>query len=95
LPKILSEAIERKLEAEQKAEQMKFILDRERQEAERKRVEAKGVADFQLIVAEGITESYLKWKGIEATQKIAESPNAKVIIVGAGKEGLPVILGGN
>lgn len=95
LPKILSEAIERKLEAEQQAEQMKFILDRERQEAERKRVEAKGVADFQKIVAEGITESYLKWKGIEATQKLAESPNAKVVIVGAGKEGLPVILGGN
>lgn len=94
LPKILSDAIEVKLEHEQKAEQMKFVLDREKQEAERKRVEAQGIADFQKTVAEGLTEAYLKWKGIEATQKLSESGNSKVVIIGSGKEGLPVILGG-
>jgi regulator of protease activity HflC (stomatin/prohibitin superfamily) len=94
LPKILSDAIEIKLEQEQKSEQMKFVLDREKQEAERKRVEAQGIADFQKKVAEGLTEPYLKWRGIEATQKISESGNSKVVIIGAGKEGLPVILGG-
>jgi len=93
LPPILSQAIEKKLEAEQQAEQMKFVLDRERQEADRKRVEAEGVADFQKRVAEGLTDSYLKWKGIEATQKLVESNNTKVVIIGAGKSGLPVILG--
>ncbi|HKY62572.1 MAG TPA: prohibitin family protein [bacterium] len=93
LPQILSEAIERKLEAEQQAEQMKFVLERERQEADRKRVEAEGVADFQKKVAEGLTDSYLKWKGIEATQKLSESGNSKVVIIGAGSSGLPVILG--
>lgn len=94
LPAILSQAIEKKLEAEQQSEQMKFVLDRERQEADRKRVEAEGIADFQKKVAEGLTDSYLKWKGIEATQKLSESGNAKVVIIGAGQGGLPVILGG-
>jgi len=93
LPPILSQAIEKKLEAEQQAEQMKFVLDRERQEADRKRVEAEGVADFQKKVAEGLTDSYLKWKGIEATEKLAGSTNSKIVIIGAGKSGLPVILG--
>lgn len=93
LPQILSEAIERKLEAEQQSEQMKFVLERERQEADRKRVEAEGVADFQKKVAEGLTDSYLKWKGIEATQKLSESGNSKIVIIGAGQTGLPVILG--
>ncbi len=93
VPQILSDAIAKKLEAEQQAEQMKFVLDRERQEADRKRVEAEGIADFQKKVADGLTESYLKWKGIEATQKLAESNNSKIVIIGAGKSGLPVILG--
>lgn len=94
LPPILSQAIERKLEAEQKSEQMKFVLAREKQEADRKRVEAGGIADFQKKVAEGLTQQYLTWKGIEATRKLSESDNAKVVIIGAGKAGLPVILGG-
>ena len=71
---------------------MQFILQKERQEAERKRIEAKGISDFQNIVARGISEQLLRWKGIEATEKIAQSPNAKVIIIGAGKDGLPLIL---
>ena len=95
LPAILSTAIEKKLEAEQQAEQMKFVLDKEGQEAERKRVEAKGIADFQRIVTSGLTPDFLRWKGIEATAKLADSQNAKVVVIGSGKDGLPIILGGN
>ena len=94
LPPILSTAIEKKLEAEQQSEQMKFVLNKETQEAERKRVEAKGIADFQLIVTAGLTDSYLRWKGIEATSKLADSQNSKVVVIGSGKDGLPIILGG-
>jgi len=93
LPGILSTAIERKLEAEQQAEQMKFVLDKERQEADRKRIEAQGIADYQTIVNKGLNELILRWKGIEATKELASSPNTKVVVVGAGKDGLPLILG--
>lgn len=95
LPAILSTAIEKKLEAEQQAEQMKFVLNKETQEAERKRVEAKGIADFQRIVTAGLTPSFLRWKGIEATATLAGSQNAKVVVIGSGKDGLPIILGGD
>ena len=95
LPAILATAIEKKLEAEQQAEQMKFVLQREEQEAERKRVEARGIADFQRTVASGLTPSYLTWKGIETTGQLSKSENAKVVVIGSGKEGLPIILGGN
>ena len=71
---------------------MEFILTKEKQEADRKRIEAKGIADFQTIVAQGISDQLLRWKGVEATEKLAQSPNTKVIIVGSGKDGLPVIL---
>lgn len=91
LPDLVKQAIEQKLQAEQQAEQMRFVLERERQEAERKRIEAQGIADFQKIVTQGIDERLLRWKGIEATQSLAESENTKVIIVG-GQDGLPVIL---
>lgn len=94
LPQVVSQAIERKLEAEQQAEQMRFVLDRERQEAERKKIEAQGIAEFQKVVTEGITESLLEWKGIEATEKIAQSPNTKVVIIGNPRNGLPLILEG-
>jgi regulator of protease activity HflC (stomatin/prohibitin superfamily) len=92
LPAQLTEAIEQKQRAEQESQRMEFILMKERQEADRKRIEAKGIADFQLIVAQGISEQLLRWKGIEATEKLAHSQNTKVIIVGAGKDGLPLIL---
>ncbi len=94
LPKILSTAIEKKLESEQQAQQMKFVLNKEEQEAERKRVEAKGIADFQRIVTSGLTPSFLRWKGIEATAQLANSQNTKVVVIGSGKDGLPIILGG-
>ena len=95
LPPGLTASIEEKLKAEQESQRMEFVLTREKQEAERKRIEAKGIADFQEIVSKGISEQLLKWKGIEATEKLANSQNSKVIVIGSGKEGLPIILGGD
>jgi len=92
LPAKVTDAIEDKLKAEQESQRMEFILTKEKQEAERKRIEAKGISDFQNIVAQGISEPLLRWKGIEATEKLAESPNAKVVVIGAGKDGLPLIM---
>jgi prohibitin 1 len=92
LPVQLTQAIEQKQKADQESQRMEFILTKEKQEADRKRIEAKGIADFQIIVATGISEQLLRWKGIEATEKLAGSENTKVIIIGAGKDGLPIIL---
>jgi regulator of protease activity HflC (stomatin/prohibitin superfamily) len=94
LPDAIKTAISDKLAEEQRAQKMRFTLDRERQEAQRKLIEAEGISKYQMIVRQGLTAEYLQFKGIEATAKLAESPNAKVVIVGAGKGGLPVILGG-
>ena len=94
LPRILSTAIERKLEAEQKSEQMKFVITREKQEAERKLIEAKGIANYQRTVAREITPQLLEWKGIEATEKLAASTNAKIIVVGNPSKGMPLIYAG-
>ncbi len=93
LPPGLAKAIEQKLEADQESQRMEFILLKEKQEADRKRIEAQGIADFQDIVSKGISDQLLKWKGIEATEKLANSPNSKIIVVGSGKDGLPIILG--
>ena len=95
LPPRLTQSIEEKLQAEQESQRMAFILKKEEQEAERKRIEARGIADFQSIVSEGINQNLLRWKGIEATEKLANSGNSKVIVIGSGKDGLPLILGGN
>ena len=92
LPDKVRNAIEAKLEAAQQAEQMQFVLEKERQEAERKRIEAKGVSDFQTIVSQSINANLLQWKGIEATEALAKSQNAKIVVIGSGKNGLPVIL---
>ncbi|MEW5693467.1 MAG: prohibitin family protein [Candidatus Hydrogenedentota bacterium] len=92
LPPGLSQSIEEKLRAEQESQRMEFILMKEKQEADRKRIEAQGIADFQKIVSAGISEQLLKWKGIEATEKLANSANSKIVIVGSGKDGLPIIL---
>lgn len=93
LPAMLKSSIEAKQQAEQDALRMSFILQKEKQEAERKRIEAQGIADFQKIVAQGISPQLLEWKGIEATEKLATSANSKVVIVGNSKTGLPIILG--
>jgi prohibitin 1 len=95
LPPTIRTAIENKLKQEQESKEYEFRLEKEAKEAERKRIEAKGIKDFQDIVSEGISDKLLKWKGIEATLELAKSENAKVVVIGQGKEGLPIILGGN
>src|SRR6266542_2983329 len=95
LPEAIKTAIGDKLAEEQRAQKMRFTIDRERQEAQRKLIEAEGIAKYQSIVRQGLTQEYLQYKGIEATARLAESPNSKVVIVGGGKSGLPVILGGD
>ncbi len=93
LPQTLKASIEAKQQAEQESLAMSFRLQKEKQEAERKRIEAAGIRDFQQIVAQGISTQLLEWKGIEATEKLADSKNAKVVVIGGGKNGLPLILG--
>lgn len=93
LPPTLKASIEAKQQAEQESLAMSFRLQKEKQEAERKRIEAAGIRDFQQIVAQGISAQLLEWKGIEATETLAKSPNAKVVVIGGGKSGLPLILG--
>lgn len=95
LPKKITDAINEKLAADQEQQRMAFVLLKEKQEAERKRIEAQGISDFQKIVSSGLTADLLRWKGIEATEKLANSPNAKVVVIGSAKDGLPLILGGN
>jgi len=95
LPESLKRSIELKQAAEQESLAMQFKLQKEKQEADRKRIEAQGIKDFQTIVAQGITPGLLEWKGIEATEKFASSPNSKVVIVGNSKNGLPLVLGGS
>jgi len=95
LPDMIVAAIEEKLEKEQVAQGYRFRLDSERLEAERKRIEASGIRDFQTIVSAGLTENYLRFKGIEATLKLSESNNSKIVVIGGGKDGLPIILDGS
>jgi prohibitin 1 len=93
LPMTLKASIEAKQQAEQEALAMNFRLQKETQEAQRKRIEAAGIRDFQQIVAQGISPQLLEWKGIEATETLAKSGNAKVVVIGNNKNGLPLILG--
>jgi prohibitin 1 len=93
LPATLKASIEAKQQAEQEALAMNFRLQKETQEAQRKRIEAQGVRDFQQIVAQGISAQLLEWKGIEATELLAKSSNTKVVVIGNSKNGLPLILG--
>merc|ERR1712230_254134 len=92
LPKQLTDAIELKAKAEQESARMEFVPSKERQEADRKKVEAEGISNFQRIVSEGISEQLLMWKGIEATEKLAESTNSKIVVMGNTKSSLPVLL---
>ncbi|HXB08198.1 MAG TPA: prohibitin family protein [Puia sp.] len=90
LPQAVKTSIEQKISAEQDAQKMQFVLQKERQEAERKRVEAQGIADYQRIINESLTDRQLQYETIKAQLEIAKSPNAKVIVM--GKSGAPVIL---
>jgi regulator of protease activity HflC (stomatin/prohibitin superfamily) len=92
LPHALRASIETKQQAEQESLAMGFRLQKERQEADRKRIEAQGIHDFQQIVAQGISAQLLEWKGIEATENLAKSPNTKIVIVGNTKNGLPLVM---
>jgi regulator of protease activity HflC (stomatin/prohibitin superfamily) len=93
LPHTLRASIETKQQAEQESLAMSFRLQKERQEADRKRIEAQGIHDFQQIVAQGISPQLLQWKGIEATETLAKSPNTKIIVIGNTKTGLPLVIG--
>jgi len=95
LPDQIKNAIEAKLQQEQEALAYRFRLDREKSEAERKRIEAEGISKFNEIINASLSNQILKQRGIEATLELAKSPNAKVVVVGSGKEGLPLILGNN
>ena len=94
LPDKLQEAIEMKLQEEQRALEFEFRLARERKEAERKIIEAEAKSQANKILNASLTANILRDKGIEATLQLANSPNSKVVIVGSGEEGLPLILGG-
>jgi len=95
LPEQISAAIENKLQEEQEAERYEFTIAKERLEAERKQIEANGEAEYQRIITASLSDQFLRFKGIEATQALANSPNTKTIVVGSGQDGLPLILGGN
>eukprot|EP00746_Dinoflagellata_sp_MGD_P043597 gnl/MRDRNA2_/MRDRNA2_205947_c0_seq1.p1 gnl/MRDRNA2_/MRDRNA2_205947_c0~~gnl/MRDRNA2_/MRDRNA2_205947_c0_seq1.p1 ORF type:complete len:236 (+),score=9.41 gnl/MRDRNA2_/MRDRNA2_205947_c0_seq1:67-708(+) len=94
LPPTIKAAIEAKLKQEQESLEYEFKLTKAKKEAERQRIDAEGKAAANKILSESLTDKILKEKGIEATLKLAESPNSKVIVVGSGKDGLPIILGG-
>ncbi|HMB91251.1 MAG TPA: prohibitin family protein [Rhodothermales bacterium] len=94
LPEQIQVAIQNKLKEEQEAERYEFTIRKEELEAQRKKIEAEGEAEYQRIITASLSQQYLRFKGIEATQNLAASPNTKTIIVGAGESGLPLILGG-
>ena len=93
LPPDIVNAINRQTEQFYQIQEYKYRVQREVEEAKRKQVEANGIAAFQRTVSQGISDSYLRWRGIEATLALAQSKNSKVVIIGRGKEGLPIILG--
>ncbi len=95
LPQDIKVAIENKLTREQEALSMTFVNEKERLEAERKQIEAQGIANYNRTVNASLTANIIKLRGIEATLQLAESPNSKVVVVGSGDEGLPLILGGS
>ena len=93
LPPEIVAAINRQTQQYYEIQEYKYRVEREAQESTRKQIEANGIAAFQRTVSEGISDSYLRWRGIEATLALAQSQNSKIIIIGGGKDGLPVILG--
>jgi len=93
LPPTIKEAIERKLRQEQEALEYEFRLEKARKEAERQKIDAEGKAVANQILSASLTDKILKEKGIQATLELSKSSNAKVIVVGSGKDGMPLILG--
>jgi regulator of protease activity HflC (stomatin/prohibitin superfamily) len=93
LPPAIVAAINRQTEQYYQIQEFKFRVEREAQESKRKQIEANGIAAFQRTVSQGISDSYLRWRGIEATLALSQSTNSKIVIIGNGKDGLPIILG--
>jgi len=93
LPPEIVGAINRQTQQYYEIQEYKYRVEREAQESTRKQIEANGIAAFQRTVSEGISDSYLRWRGIEATLALAQSKNSKIVIIGGGKDGLPIILG--
>src|SRR3974390_781743 len=93
LPPDIVAAINRQTEQYYMIQEYKFRVAREAEESKRKQIEANGISAFQQTVSQGISESYLRWRGIEATLALAQSPNSKIVIIGSNKDGLPIILG--
>jgi hypothetical protein len=93
LPPDIVAAINRQTEQYYMIQEYKFRVQREAEESKRKQIEADGIAAFQKTVSQGISDSYLRWRGIEATIQLAQSPNSKIVVIGTGKDGLPIILG--
>ncbi len=94
LPAEVAAAIDSKLAQEQQMLEYDYVLQKEDKERQRKEIEARGIRAFQDIVTGGISTPYLKWKGIDATLELARSANAKIVVIGTGEDGLPIILGG-
>ena len=90
LPQSVKQSIEQKINAEQDAQKMRFVLQKEQQEAERKRIEAQGIADYQRIISESLTDKQLQYESIKAQLEIAKSPNTKIIVM--GKSNTPLIM---
>jgi regulator of protease activity HflC (stomatin/prohibitin superfamily) len=93
LPKKISEAIEAKLEQQQVDQGYLYRLSIATKEAQRKRIESEGIRDYNATVGQSLTPDVLAWQGVQATRELATSPNAKVVVIGGGKNGLPIILG--
>lgn len=94
LPQKIKESIERKLEADQEAQTYTYLIEKEKKEAERRKIDAEGKAEANRILSASITNNILKEKGISATEELAKSPNSKIIVIGGGDDGLPIILNG-
>ena len=92
LPASVKKTIESKINAEQDAQKMQFVLQKERQEAERKRVEAQGIADYQKIISTGLSDKQLQYEQIKAQRELAASPNSKIVIMGSGRGNVPLLL---
>jgi regulator of protease activity HflC (stomatin/prohibitin superfamily) len=93
-PDAVEAAINRKIEQYEVKQEYRYRLEREQLESQRRQVEAQGIAKFQQIVGAGLTDAYLRWKGIEATLALAQSPNSKIVVIGTPRDGMPLILGG-
>ncbi|MBX2843331.1 MAG: prohibitin family protein [Flammeovirgaceae bacterium] len=95
LPQTIQNSIEEKLAADQEAQKYNYLIEKEKKEAERRRIDAEGKAAANLILSASLTDKILQEKGILATEELSKSPNAKIIVIGSGKDGLPIILGDN